>query len=92
MRADIKRRRQENAYPLSPEQKQACDQFYFNCPEGHQVDHIFPLAKGGIHHPWNLQTLTAEENLSKRDRVAPNTSPLLELAPGCLVPLPLILI
>lgn len=31
----------------------------------HHVDHIRPLAKGGRHHPSNLQILTAEENLKK---------------------------
>jgi hypothetical protein len=31
----------------------------------HHVDHIRPLAAGGVHHPDNLQVITAEENLSK---------------------------
>ena len=31
----------------------------------HHVDHIIPISKGGLHHPLNLQVLTAEENLSK---------------------------
>ena len=31
----------------------------------HHVDHIIPLSKGGLHHPDNLQILTAEENLKK---------------------------
>ena len=31
----------------------------------HHVDHIKPLAAGGVHHPDNLQILTAEENLKK---------------------------
>ena len=29
------------------------------------VDHILALANGGIHHPENLQVLTAEDNLRK---------------------------
>jgi hypothetical protein len=32
----------------------------------HHVDHIHPLAKGGEHLLYNLQILTAEENLSKQ--------------------------
>ena len=31
----------------------------------YHVDHITPLAKGGAHHPDNLQILSAEENLKK---------------------------
>ena len=31
----------------------------------HHVDHKRPLAAGGVHHPDNLQVITAEENLSK---------------------------
>ena len=37
-------------------------------PGCHHVDHIEPLAKGGMHHPTNLQLLTKSENLSKHDR------------------------
>lgn len=31
----------------------------------HHVDHIRPLAAGGVHHPDNLQIITAKDNLSK---------------------------
>ena len=31
----------------------------------HHVDHIRPLSAGGLHHPDNLQVITAEENLKK---------------------------
>ena len=34
----------------------------------HQVDHIKPLAKGGLHHQDNLQVLTAKENRDKSDK------------------------
>jgi 5-methylcytosine-specific restriction endonuclease McrA len=33
------------------------------------VDHIIPLAKGGKHHPTNLQHLTAEDNIKKGARL-----------------------
>ena len=35
----------------------------------HHVDHIIPIAKGGIHHPLNLQVITAKENLTKNNRI-----------------------
>jgi hypothetical protein len=28
----------------------------------HHVDHIRPLAAGGVHHPDNLQIISAKEN------------------------------
>lgn len=31
----------------------------------HHVDHVIPLSKGGLHVPWNLQVLTAHDNLVK---------------------------
>lgn len=33
--------------------------------ETYHVDHIYPLAKGGLHHPDNLQVLPADINLKK---------------------------
>lgn len=46
-------------------EKKLIGRFYLNCPEGYEVDHIIPLAKGGKHVLSNLQYLTKEENRSK---------------------------
>lgn len=46
-------------------------EIYLNCPLGHQVDHIVPLngeLVSGLHVENNLQYLTTEDNLSKKNR------------------------
>jgi 5-methylcytosine-specific restriction endonuclease McrA len=35
----------------------------------HEVDHIIPISKGGIHHPNNLQILTMKENRKKGNKL-----------------------
>lgn len=46
-------------------------EFYGNCPEGMEGDHIIPLLGrkvSGLHVRWNLQYLTRPENTSKNNR------------------------
>ena len=47
----------------------ALQQFYMNCPEGHEVDHIHPVSKGGLHTLENLQYLTISENRKKSNKL-----------------------
>jgi hypothetical protein len=37
----------------------------------YHIDHILPIAHGGIHHPVNLRILEGEENISKQDKLLP---------------------
>jgi 5-methylcytosine-specific restriction endonuclease McrA len=40
----------------------------------HEVDHIFPVSRGGLHHPDNLQVLTKHENASKGNKIPDSNS------------------
>lgn len=61
-----RRARMRNQTPdLTKEQKERLQKYYLICPEGCEVDHITPIAKGGLHHPDNLQILTKHDNRKK---------------------------
>ena len=58
-----------NTGEVSDEEKNEIKEFYKNCPDGYEVDHIHPVSKGGPHRIWNLQYLTISENRSKQARL-----------------------
>jgi hypothetical protein len=76
-----RRRRHKNATPkwLSAEQRAEIRKIYKevvrlceNHPRAYAVDHIVPLLGKevcGLHVPWNLQILTAEENFKKNNKL-----------------------
>lgn len=36
---------------------------------GYHVDHIIPVSKGGIHHPNNMQILSAKDSMRKGNKI-----------------------
>lgn len=79
--AATRRNRKTKATPswLTKEQLNQIKEIYENCPPGHHVDHIIPLkainpatkehVACGLHVPWNLQYLSALENIRKKNRL-----------------------
>lgn len=51
----------------------------------HEVDHIWPLSRGGPHLPWSLMVITAEENRKKSDKSELNWQPRTRRYPVDLV-------
>jgi HNH endonuclease len=60
--------RKKNQTPPDADIK-VMQQFYIDCPQGHEVDHIIPISKGGLHHQDNLQHLPMLENRKKGNKL-----------------------
>lgn len=67
--AKIRAKRKNADIPLCEDEKKRIKLFYAGCPEGHEVDHIIPVSKGGKHCMENLQYLTKLENRRKSDKL-----------------------
>lgn len=70
-RTALRRAKLKQATPPWADLK-AIKEFYKNCPEGYQVDHIHPLNGKticGLHTIENLQYLTISENKKKGNRL-----------------------
>lgn len=75
----VKRARQRESYARYAARKKyqtpadadltAIKEFYKNCPIGHEVDHVIPISKGGLHSIKNLQYLTISENRRKHNKL-----------------------
>jgi len=66
-----KKRKRTININLSDFNKEKIKKIYASAEDDH-VDHIFPLVHPhfcGLHVPWNLQVLTAFDNLSKGNKV-----------------------
>lgn len=60
-----------NQTPTLTEMEKNIINFYYEVcgtMADYHVDHIKPISKGGLHHPDNLQILSAELNLQKHDK------------------------
>jgi hypothetical protein len=62
-----------NATPkwLTTRQIAEMEQFYINCPQGYEVDHVVPLQGKqvkGLHVPWNLQYMLPRPNRKKSNK------------------------
>lgn len=65
------RRYQARRYAQTPTDadQHQIKEIYSHCPEGHEVDHVIPISKGGLHHQHNLQYLPMPDNRRKSNKM-----------------------
>lgn len=65
------RRYQARRYQQTPPDadQHQIKEIYAHCPDGHEVDHVIPISRGGSHHQLNLQYLPMPENRRKSNRL-----------------------
>ncbi len=51
----------------------------------YEVDHVWPLSRGGTHTFLNLQVLTEEENLAKNDKLPWEVPELIRINDGVVL-------
>lgn len=72
--------RRRNQTPADADIK-AMQNFYLNCPDGHEVDHIIPISRGGLHTLSNLQYLPWLENRRKHAKLPHEMAPVTGVEP-----------
>jgi transposase len=74
--AKYRHKKREVTFPMCKIERMMCQNYYLLAREltketgiPHEVDHIWPISRGGPHLPWNLQVLTKEENRKKGNTI-----------------------
>ncbi len=69
---NLRRNNPQSLIPLTEREQKQLHAVYLDRNERtettgllHHVDHAWPLSRGGVHHPLNLQVLVAEDNVEK---------------------------
>lgn len=78
------RRYQARLYGQTPDDadRNLIKKIYESCPDGHEVDHVIPISRGGYHHQDNLQYLPWLDNRRKGNKLPSEFGPVTGAAIG----------